>query len=263
MSCQNGYIANAKCAAQNGVSRIASMSAPVVKGAVQRATSGPRAVLSYRKTCIQAQGRVAKAVGGFVGEVVKAEKAYGSGRRENMRAYNEAKGQTKVGVTSRQLLHGAGGYVAGAVISGGNPAVATLAGMAMAGRADRQKLQEQEEFSSKNFKVGLTKRQLLYGAAGFTAATAFSGGNTVLGVVAGISAARGAKAIDRDEGRRAQTPEGKAAAERFTQAQQANITTYKTSVKGAAKKLFNEVKGARSDLQAGQKAAWRTALGGQ
>lgn len=266
MACQKGFILNAGCAAKNGISKIAGMSASAAKGTFQRATSAPRAVLGYRKTCIQAQGRVARAVGGFVGEVAKAEKAYGSSRRENVRAYNEAKGVVKVRVTGRQLLHGAGGYVAGTVISGGNPTVATLAGIAMAGRArraDRQKLEEGQESSSKNFKVGLTKRQLLYGAAGFTAATAFSGGNTVLGTVAGISAARGAKAIDRDEGWRAQTPEGRAAGEQFTQAEQANMEMYKGSVKGAAKKLFSEVRSARSDFQAGQKAAWRTALGGQ
>jgi hypothetical protein len=206
-------------------------------------------------------------VGGFIGEVAKAEKTLGSSVRENTRAFNEAKGQVKVGVTGRQILHGAGGYVAGAVVSGGNPTVATLAGIAMAGRArraDRQKLQEgQKESSFNKTRVGLTGRQLLYGAAGFTAATALSGGNTVLGTVAGIAAARDARKIDRDIAWRANTPEGKAAGEQAIQTEQANVATYKQSMKGAAKKLFSEVKGARSDFQAGQKAAWRTALGGQ
>lgn len=190
---------------------------------IERATRGSRALIGYRKTCLQVQGRVARAVGGFARDVVKAERAFGRTDRKNDEIFQVAE----------------------------------------------KEYGEAEKEGAKKQKVGVTGRQVLYGLGGYAAGTSFSGGNQIIGVLAGIQMAKKAQKTDRKE-RWQQTSAGQEAWNKLDQADNkwmdasvSNLETYKQSMKGAAKNLFSEVKGARNDLQAGQKAAWRTVLGRQ
>lgn len=266
MSCQGNKLKNAFCATRNGVSKVASMSAsaagsrvapvaekaksaasaamskvapvaekakPVVSaisgkaqaiagsGVVQYGTRGPRAFMGYRQATIQAQGRVARAVGGFIKDVYKSERAFGQAERENDANFKVAEKEYK----------------------------------------------KAEEEGTKKQEVGVTGRQILQGLGGYTLGTAFSGGNQIIGVAAGITAAKAAQKTDRKVNWQ-RTSEGQEAWNKLSQADNkgadtslSNLEAHKQSLKSAAKNLFSEVKGARNDLKAGRKAAWRTVLG--
>lgn len=228
MSCDRAFIRCGLAAAVNGISTIGSKAAATAAmigrdKTFRSVTRGPRAVLSYRRACLQAQGRVAGALGAFTKEVIEAERTFGRAERAGGQKFNAAEaefrrvqkegaGQQKVGITPGQVIAGAGAYAVGTGLSGGNAIIGVAAAAAATGAA--RELQRRAQWNS------------------------------------------------TPEGEAAWQKLEQADEEAIAGAD-ANAVNYKQSMKRAGKKLAGEVNGARQDLEAGRKVAGRTLLTGE
>lgn len=224
-------------------------------GVVRYATRGPRAYLSHQKAYAQGHLRLAKAVGGFVKDVKRANRTFEENTREHRQKLAEADleydkqsgsgaAHMKLGVTPTQV---------GEAISGG--LIGAYIGTGIAG----------------SFRHAVEEALYHTGhSSGVASALTDHIDKTVTGSAALLGATACVHIIRNLERERKwqQTSEGK---ESCSQTKQAYVE-YDTAVrplkeeraqaiKGAAKNLFSEVKGARRDILGGQKAAWRTILG--
>ena len=214
--------------AQSAISAASEKVAPITQNKVVRHfTRGPRAYLGLQKSYAQGHFRVAKAVGGFMKDIKRADATFGENTSGIRRKLNETFGEyqkqktigtadMKHGVTPLQVMGGIGGGYAGLLVgaSVGSPGLAAFS--ATLGATNYALQMRDIERHDKWLKTPEGKNSLAQ--------------------------------LDQagDEYETAEKPFRKERSQ---------------AIKGAYKKLFSEVRGAQSNVLGGQIAAMRTLAG--